>query len=261
MSFEDEGFQLEPQLFSPEDVEALNEGLNRMWARPPRGLTIDSIETGRRMLLSEATPETRSGRYKINDAYLESATLRRLLAKLGAKVEAFLGAKGCIINSLHFERGSEQGLHTDLSYMPGHAPGQMCAAWVALEDVHELAGPLVYFPGSHTLKPHLDYWATPPDERIRRAEECMAAYWPQLGDAELNVGQRAGDVFFWHEGLIHGGAPIADKARTRRSIVVHFWAEQVVGSDVAIPITKRMSYFGRAHQPVSPTTPAYTRSV
>jgi hypothetical protein len=33
---------------------------------------------------------------------------------------------------------------------------------------------------------------------------------------------RKGDVFFWHAGLYHGGEPILDPARTRRSYVVHY---------------------------------------
>ena len=40
--------------------------------------------------------------------------------------------------------------------------------------------------------------------------------------AETFDGQ-AGDVFLWHANLYHGGAPITDATRTRKSLVVHYW--------------------------------------
>jgi ectoine hydroxylase-related dioxygenase (phytanoyl-CoA dioxygenase family) len=33
---------------------------------------------------------------------------------------------------------------------------------------------------------------------------------------------RRGDAFIWHAGLVHGGTPIEDAGRTRRSFVVHY---------------------------------------
>ena len=33
---------------------------------------------------------------------------------------------------------------------------------------------------------------------------------------------RRGDAFIWHGGLVHGGTPIDDAAKTRRSFVVHY---------------------------------------
>jgi ectoine hydroxylase-related dioxygenase (phytanoyl-CoA dioxygenase family) len=220
---------------------------------------VDIIPTGERRHMVGAPESIRSSPYKINDVYLESPTLRRALAKLGPQVETFLGGRGCIVNSLHFERGSEQGIHTDLFYMPAKTRGSMCAAWIALEDVHELAGPLVYFPGSHLIEPPIDYWGLGPDERIAQTENCMRHYWNHVGTPELNAGMRAGDVFFWHEGLIHGGAPIADKAKTRRSVVIHFWISNEVPGAV-IPINGKLNYWARPHQPVSASTPAYTKA-
>ena len=36
---------------------------------------------------------------------------------------------------------------------------------------------------------------------------------------------RAGDVFLWHEQLLHGGTEIADMQRTRKSLVTHYWTK------------------------------------
>jgi hypothetical protein len=34
---------------------------------------------------------------------------------------------------------------------------------------------------------------------------------------------KSGDVFLWHAQLLHGGRPIRDMAKTRSSLVVHYW--------------------------------------
>ncbi len=39
---------------------------------------------------------------------------------------------------------------------------------------------------------------------------------------------RKGDVFVWHANLVHGGAPIINKALTRKSMVIHYYAADVI---------------------------------
>ncbi len=39
---------------------------------------------------------------------------------------------------------------------------------------------------------------------------------------------RAGDVLFWHHNLLHGGSPIARPDSTRRSLVAHYFARDVL---------------------------------
>jgi ectoine hydroxylase-related dioxygenase (phytanoyl-CoA dioxygenase family) len=39
---------------------------------------------------------------------------------------------------------------------------------------------------------------------------------------------KKGDVLIWHANLIHGGAPIRNKALTRKSMVVHYYASDVI---------------------------------
>jgi ectoine hydroxylase-related dioxygenase (phytanoyl-CoA dioxygenase family) len=34
---------------------------------------------------------------------------------------------------------------------------------------------------------------------------------------------KKGDVLIWHSHLYHGGAPIRDPRRTRKSMVTHYW--------------------------------------
>jgi ectoine hydroxylase len=39
---------------------------------------------------------------------------------------------------------------------------------------------------------------------------------------------KKGDVFIWHANLVHGGAPIINKASTRKSMVIHYYAKDVI---------------------------------
>merc|ERR1739848_280137 len=55
--------------------------------------------------------------------------------------------------SLVFERGTQQSMHFDTWYHLGaQTPGQMVAAWIALDDVTPENGPLVYIPRSHMIE-------------------------------------------------------------------------------------------------------------
>jgi phytanoyl-CoA hydroxylase len=55
-----------------------------------------------------------------------------------------------VIQSLTFWRGSQQPAHLDYPWVIVQAKlAHLAASWVALEDVHEDSGPLIYYPGSH----------------------------------------------------------------------------------------------------------------
>jgi ectoine hydroxylase-related dioxygenase (phytanoyl-CoA dioxygenase family) len=39
---------------------------------------------------------------------------------------------------------------------------------------------------------------------------------------------KKGDVFVWHANLLHGGSPINNPALSRKSMVLHFYAKDVI---------------------------------
>ena len=39
---------------------------------------------------------------------------------------------------------------------------------------------------------------------------------------------KKGDVLIWHANLVHGGMPIEDKNTTRKSMVIHYYADDVI---------------------------------
>lgn len=132
------------------------------------------------------------------------------------------------LQSLTFMRGSEQWMHQDYTFVACGLPSHLGAAWIALEDVHPDAGPLAYYPGSHTI-PKFDwgnasgliYSSDAPRNEIDFRDHIDNAC-ARAGLQREVVLPKKGDVFLWHGALAHGGSPVRDPALTRRSFVVHY---------------------------------------
>ena len=39
---------------------------------------------------------------------------------------------------------------------------------------------------------------------------------------------KKGDAFIWHANLVHGGSPVIDASLTRKSMVIHYYAKDVI---------------------------------
>jgi hypothetical protein len=189
-------------------------------------------------LCDQAAHETQAygeaGFNRVQDAW-RSAPAERALAGLpvvtGALRKAY-GAEPFPFQTLIFYRGSEQPAHADLIHFTADPVHLMCGVWLALEDVHPDAGPPFYYPGSHKA-PVLslaDVGAPPgaqPEEAYRRyyepaLRERAAAYPCETPRA------KKGQALVWAANLLHGGAPVRDRSRTRRSLVTHYFFD---GSD------------------------------
>jgi ectoine hydroxylase len=137
--------------------------------------------------------------------------------------------------SLNFIQGSEQRVHSDSIHMMTEPPGFMIAAWYALEDCTDQNGPLVYYPGSHRLTyvTTLDYPSgntalTIGAESNKRYEAHIARLVEekQLKPAFFHASK--GSVLIWHANLLHGGSPIKKPGTTRKSMVCHYYASEVI---------------------------------
>jgi len=131
-----------------------------------------------------------------------------------------------VMQSLTFIHGSEQGTHQDYAYVVAGIPSHLAATWVALEDVRAESGPLVYYPGSHTL-PKFDWGnglfltrESRHNERdfVRHIEREVE----RMGLRREVFAAKKGDVFVWHASLAHGGSSVGDDSLTRRSFVTHY---------------------------------------
>jgi len=59
------------------------------------------------------------------------------------------------MQSIYLEYGSQQSQHQDTAYVVAAKPLSLAACWIALEDIKEGSGELVYYPGSHWFEPFL----------------------------------------------------------------------------------------------------------
>ncbi|MCW5698020.1 MAG: phytanoyl-CoA dioxygenase family protein [Bauldia sp.] len=139
---------------------------------------------------------------------------------------------------LHFEVGSTQAIHQDTSYVVVDRPFNLAASWVALEDVQEGSGELVYYPGSHRFplylyggrrlpwpfgRQRLNWKPARDGNEIHNRHLAMLREQAQARGIERETFMpRKGDALIWHAYLAHGGGPITAKSLTRRSLVSHY---------------------------------------
>jgi ectoine hydroxylase len=146
-----------------------------------------------------------------------------------------MGKKAVPFQSLNFTLGSEQRAHSDSIHMTTEPPGYLLATWAALENIEAGSGPLVYYPGSHRL-PFISTDDYPSGKGVftlgndsnkhyeEKIAEVIAAHQLQ---PHVFLPKR-GDVLIWHANLLHGGSPITRPGATRRSMVCHYYAEDVI---------------------------------
>lgn len=160
--------------------------------------------------------------------------------------------------TLNFRLGTQQREHSDTVHFNSDPAGYMCGVWVALEDIDENNGPVMYYPGSHKLRElNMDDVFAEPDLRERRSKPLFAPYslrairrrlsgqaplydtdkeyvlyeefiQRQLGKMQIKPALatiRKGQAFIWAANLLHGGSRRLDLDRTRHSQVSHYYFE------------------------------------
>ncbi len=146
------------------------------------------------------------------------------------------GRRPIPFQTLNFEFGTEQSAHSDAIHFDTLPSGFMCGAWVALEDMTEENGPLVYYPGSHLLPElqleHLGAWPAGGAVASGPSYDRYTAYVEAVVRAKGLEARRLtvprGTILVWDSNLLHGGAPIAVPGRTRMSQVTHYYFEGCV---------------------------------
>jgi ectoine hydroxylase-related dioxygenase (phytanoyl-CoA dioxygenase family) len=109
-------------------------------------------------------------------------------------------------------------------YFNSDPSGFMCGVWVALEDIDETCGPVVYYPGSQKL-PELT--AAELREATGRTdgpayEEHVLKLVQEAGIEPAYATLDKGQALIWASNLVHGGSPQTDRSRTRWSQVTHY---------------------------------------
>jgi ectoine hydroxylase len=163
--------------------------------------------------------------------FIENITKKEALVNL---LSTLLGKQVIPFQTINFIKGSAQKAHSDSIHMTTYPEGYLIAVWIPLEPTDANNGPLFYYEGSHTL-PYLLEKDLQLNAGNRIHDDAYAKYemaietlvqQKQLQPKELHA--QPGDIFIWHANLLHGGAPIIDHNRTRKSMVIHYFGEGVV---------------------------------
>lgn len=259
-SWENNGFLILPKFYSKKEIKKLNSHIRHLWKTRHRlkpSYVIDvfvETEQEKRLYFCDAPAAAQRQPYKLNDLFLNSDVVRKIAA--GERITPILsellgGDTPMICNSLNFEFGSQQDFHVDTFFMPSPTPNKMIASWVALEDVTADSGPLTYYPASHKIPPYLFS-----NGKTNVMGHEMPAFSEYINKeiAERNLKPetflaKQGDVFIWHSQLFHGGYPIANKRKTRRSLVTHYFTQEDFKDENIGSITAGSKYMLRKAQP------------
>ncbi|NLR72523.1 phytanoyl-CoA dioxygenase family protein [Novosphingobium sp. ERN07] len=136
--------------------------------------------------------------------------------------------------TLNFPVGTQQDLHTDSVHFSSVPPRFMCGVWLAMEDIHDDAGPLNYVPGSHKW-PMMDncmIGRRGADSRPESAQLPFHDAWAALISVQNAPTERflarKGQALIWCANLLHGGSVQTDPRRTRWSQVTHYYFDDCV---------------------------------
>ncbi|MEZ4808495.1 MAG: phytanoyl-CoA dioxygenase family protein [Flavobacteriales bacterium] len=211
------GYVILRGLFTPNEVSEINGEVDRLI----REKVVDFNFTGRKIMF----------------AFKHSELLRRYVydRRILDVMDFLLGKRMQVFQSINFLTGSEQAAHSDSIHMTTHPLGYMTAAWIALEEITPDNGPLVYHPGSHKLPYLLNGQFDHGGNRFVIGDEAYARY-EEAVDRSIADGQfehkellaQPGDVLLWHANLLHGGKRMTTPNASRKSMVIHCFADDVL---------------------------------
>lgn len=170
------------------------------------------------------------GGLRIRDAVDLSDSVRQLAGapKLLELLEWLYGRTPFPFQTLNFPVGTEQGMHSDTVHFHSWPERFLCGVWVALEDLHEEGGPLLYWPGSHRFPCLTNELVGQPPQGATN-QDAFTPAWIQLvqqhGLQSKRFVARKGQTLIWVANLLHGGAPHTAIEHTRWSQVTHYYFE------------------------------------
>jgi hypothetical protein len=222
------GYAVIPGAIEHELIDAYLEDVDELFERRegPTMLTLDPL--GLRAIDTLRAEDLNTPALRIMDFHNQSIAGKKLA--LHSSIVSFLQHvfrhTVVCMQTLTFIHGTQQGAHQDYAFVVSGIPSHLAAAWIALEDIHPDAGPLGYYPGSHTIRKFDfgDGLFLTPDSSRRESDflEHIERSCQARGLREEVFVARKGDVFLWHAALAHSGTPVKDPGRTRRSLVAHY---------------------------------------
>lgn len=166
---------------------------------------------------------------RVQDLWMKVDEVRQLAvdSRVLRALHQLFGRRPLPFQTLNFPVGTSQLTHSDTIHFNSDPAGFMAGVWVALEDMDEDNGTLMYYPGSHRLPEFTmqDFGLGTGYDHYKGYEQAI-----QQVIAEHNLQPefgfiRKGQALIWHANLLHGGAPRKDPSRTRHSQVTHYYFE------------------------------------
>jgi ectoine hydroxylase len=216
LSWSKNGYIILPSFFTYEEVNTINNEIAALQKKRKAKTRLDE---------------------RIIFAIKESQTLYSLATKkdLVEILSFILGKKVKIFQSLNFTKGSQQKAHSDTIHMTTYPLGYLIAVWIALEDITEESGPLFYYPKSHKLPYVLNDNFNHGGNNFLLGKNSYQKYEDAI-DAVIQKNNlkkevfiaKKGDIFIWHANILHGGEQIINPNLTRKSMVLHYFTEDVI---------------------------------
>lgn len=257
--WEDDGYIVLKSAFSHEEIDRFNDEIDRLWEdKDPESnpFMIDFWEGnlfGQRMRLIDAPPGSRKYIHKLSNMYIDSESCRdmALAPVIGDALRKLMDSDPMVINSLVFEKGSQQPDHFDTYHMPPPNDGILAVSSICLEDINPDAGPVQVYPGSHKIPPYI--FSNGEIKMTDRTESQAAADYTAKELTSRNIQKKPfigkkGDVLFWHGQLYHGGSEIKNHQLTRKTLVCHYWRPQdLIRKHLLAQHREGLYYMARSH--------------
>lgn len=172
---------------------------------------------------------------RVQDAWSRVPQVKQLAANpaILKLLSDLYGRRAFPFQTLNFPVGTQQHFHSDSIHFSSCPERFMVGVWVALEDIDADNGPLIYYPGSHTLPIFTnEQIGINPDTQGPNPTSHYGVYlktWEALVEAldlkPMQFHAKKGQALIWAANLLHGGAAQTNLQRTRYSQVTHYYFE------------------------------------
>lgn len=172
-----------------------------------------------------------TGDLRIQDAWKFDDDVRAIAANSGisALLGKLYGRRAFPFQTLNFPVGTQQHMHSDSVHFSSIPERFMCGVWLAMEDITDDAGPLLYYPGSHKwpILTNEMLARRGSDNRSTSAQAPYEAAWRAMVEAAgiqpETFCAKKGQALIWAANLLHGGCRQNDVTLTRWSQVTHYY--------------------------------------
>ncbi len=206
--YHDQGYLVVDDLLSSEECDAIIEQVGPLY--------------------NPEVPDGPRSRHRLQDAWVESPSVKALAThpRILSLLRLFYEREPIPFQTLNFSAGTQQPAHSDLTHFSCYPERYMCGAWVALEDISEDNGPLLYYVGSHRLPvlSFADFGSSVDDELLHARYDAFLKLLGEKFKFE-KFHAKKGQCLIWSSNLWHGGDGIKKQGSTRHSQVSHYYFE------------------------------------